>query len=100
MIVPETPAKRRAYIKFELGMRGLTIGKLADQLGVTSQAISNAFNSPSFRIEQGIAEAIGKPVQVIFADRYDDNGNRLYNVRDPNRSIYQKRRNDQTSERR
>ncbi len=93
-----TPLKRRHYIKCELGMRGWrSITAFAKHLGVKPQAISNAFNAPSSHIEQAIADEIGVPVQELFWDRYDvQTGERLYVEREQQRSITQKRYNDQS----
>ncbi|WP_169833521.1 helix-turn-helix domain-containing protein [Methylobrevis pamukkalensis] len=76
--IPEKPAERRAWIKFQLELRGTTFTGLAAELGVTLQAVSNtAFGRPNNRVEARLAQEIGVPQAALFSEHFDSNGQRI-----------------------
>ncbi len=79
--IPEKPAERRVWIGYQLRMRRTSLRQIARQLGVSHQAVSNALNSPSSRIEAELARVLEVPVTVLFPERFDETGARIPNVR-------------------
>lgn len=84
--IPKEPAIRRAWVVYQLRIRGLSFGSLARDSGVSRQAISNALLMPSSHLEEIIAEAIGLTAQELFPERFDATGRRLHRTRSPERN--------------
>lgn len=93
--VPKEPAKRRAWVIFQLRCRHSSFAKVARNLGVSTSAIAAAMSVPSERAEQAIAKEIGLRVEALFPERFDEQGNRLPQTRPANRSRARQRRNVQ-----
>ena len=72
--IPTEPAKRRAWIKYQLELAGYTLSSLARELGVSRHAPKLALDRPYPRMERAIAEKIGVAPHVIWTERYDENG--------------------------
>jgi len=79
--VPKNPADRRAWVCYQLRLRGNSLRKIASQLGVSQQAMSHSLMLPSSRCEPAVAEALGLTVQQLFPERFDGNGYRLTHIR-------------------
>ncbi|HEV2674244.1 MAG TPA: helix-turn-helix domain-containing protein [Aliidongia sp.] len=79
--IPKNPAERRAWVCYQLRLRGNSLRRIAQQLDVSHQAVSNALMTPSSRIEVAIADALGTTPAKLFAERYDRDGQRLPNTR-------------------
>ena len=86
MNIPKEPSERRVWIVGQLRLRGSSLRKVADRLGVSHQSCSTALLAPSERIEIAIAEELGIPVQRLFPDRFSPEGRRLPQSRPWNRS--------------
>ena len=86
LAIPQKPAHRRAWVKFQLSLKGLSFAALAEQIDVSPQAIKDALLKPSARIEEEIASAIKVPVEKLFPERFDANGERLHKVRAAHRT--------------
>jgi Ner family transcriptional regulator len=86
MNTPKNPAERRAWIKYQLEMRGLSVRRLALREGVSQQAMSHALIGPSSHLQPVIAKAIGMAVQELFPEFYDEHGNRLGRTREKQRT--------------
>ncbi|WP_161790335.1 helix-turn-helix domain-containing protein [Inquilinus limosus] len=86
MNIPKEPAERRVWIVGQLRLRGSSLRKIADRLGVSHQSCSIALMAPSERIEIAIAEELGISVQALFPDRFTPEGRRLPQSRPWNRS--------------
>jgi len=91
--VPKSPAERRAWIVYQLRIRGASLRRLAAQVGVSPQAMSNALMLPSSHLEPVIAEALGLTVQQLFPERFDALGTRVCWTRDQQRSTHHAYRN-------
>lgn len=76
--VLQKPALRRAWIKYQLELRGYSLRSYAKALGVSHPVISKAFLSPNSHIEEQLAETLGMQVHVLFPERFDAAGNRLH----------------------
>ncbi len=80
------PVKRRAWVQFQLKIRGLSFAEIARQQGVVPQAVSAALGSNSLSLEEAIASAVERPVRVLFPERFTSDGRRLGITRTRNRS--------------
>lgn len=96
MDIPQKPAHRRAWVKFQLSLKGLTIAELGRQLGVSRPAINHALIYPNAHLEQGIAEALGVSVEQLFPERFE-NGRRLHKECPANRKYHHARRNGEVA---
>lgn len=67
-------------------MRGNSLRKLAQQEGVSHQAMSAALMTPNAHLEPVVAGALGLTPQQLFPERYDRTGNRLCRTRVPQRN--------------
>lgn len=67
----QNPQKRRAWVKFQIHLKGLSMAKIAADLGVTRGCLYAAFDRPYPRMEQVLAEAVGMTPQSLFPERYD-----------------------------
>jgi lambda repressor-like predicted transcriptional regulator len=79
--IPKNPAERRAWVCYQLRIRGNSLRQIALGIDVSPQAVSSALMAPSFRIEQAIAAALGTSVTALFPERFDGNGQRLTHTR-------------------
>lgn len=70
--VPSDNLQRRAWIKFQLGMRGLSIASLAEKQGVSRQAVWKAMTTSYPKMEKVIARAIGVKRKDIWPERYKE----------------------------
>lgn len=84
--LPQNPSARRAWLTYQLRLRGLSIAALAREVGVSREALSNAMNAPSSHLEEAIAAALATKPQLLFPERFDRRGRRLSRTRAPNRS--------------
>jgi lambda repressor-like predicted transcriptional regulator len=85
--LPKNPAGRRAWLLYQLKLRGLTVAALARENGVSREALYGAMNKPSSHLERTIASALGVGVRQLFPERFDErSGRRLSSTRAPNRS--------------
>lgn len=91
--IPKEPAVRRAWVIYQLRVRGLSLSQLAKEVGVSQQAMSEALMRPSSHLEPVIAEALGVAVEQLFPERFGAAGNRLFREREPQRSSGAKARN-------
>lgn len=91
--IPKNPAERRAWVCFQLRLRGKSLSKIARAEGVSQQAVSNALMTPSSRLEQAIAEALELTAQDLFPERFDPMGFRLSHTRPVQRTTRPASRN-------
>lgn len=77
------PAKRRAWVIYQLNLRGESLASLARRIGLTRTAPSYALRKPYPKMERAIADAVDVPVHVLFPDRYAPNGERLIRMGRP-----------------
>lgn len=84
LIIPKNTAERRLWVIFELKRKGLSLSKIARSLDVTRQSVRSALSEPSARIEQAIANALELPVEQLFFERFDADGNRIHHTRPSN----------------
>lgn len=72
-------ATQRAWVRYELAKRGMTLIEVAASAGVSKSALYSAFRRPYPRMEWLIATAVGVLPQQIWPERYTAEGlpNRL-----------------------
>ncbi|MGH6883218.1 MAG: helix-turn-helix domain-containing protein [Hypericibacter sp.] len=91
--VPKEPAIRRAWIIFQLRIRGWSLSDIAREMGIAPQSARGALLEPSAHVERALAKKLGLRVQDLFHDRYDPTGRRLHRTRGPDPSRRGDRRN-------
>jgi len=93
MNFPKKPTERRAWIIYQLRLRGISFRKLALQEGVSPQAISAATTSANSHLQPVIAKAIGLTAQQLFPEFYTSTGELLTWAREQHRNTASARRN-------
>jgi|GEM_PF-1562015 len=74
--IPENPAERRAWVIYQLHIRGKSLRRLAAREGVTKQAMSAALVVPNSHLDPVIAAEIGLTAQELFPERFIGNERR------------------------
>ncbi|WP_342596349.1 helix-turn-helix domain-containing protein [Salinicola lusitanus] len=72
--VPLEPTHRWEWLKYQLRVRGSSLIKLADELGVVSSAVKDAKHRQYPRVERAIANKIGLAPCVIWPERWNSDG--------------------------
>ena len=91
------PAKRRAWVLYQLKLRGESLASLARRLGVDRTTPGYALRKPYPRMERAIAEAVEVPVHVLFPERYTATGERLIRMGAPKKSNDMTKHNTRTN---
>lgn len=78
-----TPFERREWIKYQLRLRGLSLGEFSRRIGCSRQATALALKRAYPRVQRLIASEIGVPVHVLWPEWYGLNGERLQKVGRP-----------------
>jgi len=91
--IPKNPAQRRAWLAYQLRLKGLSIADLARQEDVSREAVAKAMNEPSSHLEEAIARTLERTVREIFPERYDHHGRRLNRTREKQRTTHAPRSN-------
>ena len=71
------PAARRAWVIYQLKLRGLSLSDLARSAGVTRQCLYQVFNSAYLRMEHVIADALSMEPKDLWPERYHTDGSRV-----------------------
>lgn len=83
-IIPTDPRERAIWVQAQLKMRHTNFAAIGRTLGCTRRVVAMAMVLPSYRQEKAIADALGIPIERLFAERYDQRtGQRLHPVRIP-----------------
>ncbi len=72
--VPKKPAERRAWIKYQLALRGTSLARLARDRGLYRTAVQTALFRAYPKSERVISDAIGLTPAQLWPERYDDAG--------------------------
>lgn len=86
LTVPKEPAFRRAWLVYQLKLRGLSLRELGRREGVSYESIASTMVSPNAHLEPVIAKALGLTVRQLFPERFDNTGRRLHRTRERQRS--------------
>ncbi len=73
--IPNDPAVRREWIKFQLAIRGYTLAALAREHGVTRQQPQAALNRPYPKWERIIADLLELKPEQLWPERYNSQAN-------------------------
>jgi Ner family transcriptional regulator len=68
--IPQKPDERRAWIKYQLELRGETLGGLARKLGLFRTCVAAALHKPYPKMERVIADVIGCRPEQLWPERY------------------------------
>lgn len=68
------PMKRKAWVRYQLELKGLSLASLAKRWGNTRQQPQRALYSPYPLWEKRLAEELGLTPQQLFPERYDADG--------------------------
>jgi Ner family transcriptional regulator len=85
--IPTDFEARRAWVVFQLRLRGTSFSAIGRAMSVTAQAVAMTMLVPSARMEAAIAEALGLSPQKLFPERYDEGGIRRLRTRGRNLKI-------------
>jgi Ner family transcriptional regulator len=66
------PQKRRAWVIWQLSLKGRNLTDIARTMGVTRSSVYRAFVTPYPKMERAIADELGMCVAHLFPDRYTD----------------------------
>lgn len=72
---------------FRLKLKGSSLSAVARKHDVSPQAVSNALDAPSAKIEDALAAELEIEVQQLFPERFDGNGNRLISTRERSTAV-------------
>lgn len=81
------PAKRRAWVRYQLTLKGLSMADIARDAGVTRECLYQVFCKTYPRMEKVVADAVGLPPAVLWPERYDAEGLPLYRKGRPKKSV-------------
>ncbi len=65
---------RRAWIIYQLKLKGLNLAKVAKELGINRNAPQRMFYVPYPRVERAIAKILGLKPEEIWPERYGPDG--------------------------
>lgn len=76
--IPKKPTERRAWIRFQLDLKGTNFRAIANEQGCSRQAVSYAAAGyPSEELEAVLAEILGVPHQALFPEHFGEGGERI-----------------------
>lgn len=81
------PVKRRAWVRYQLALRGRSLASVAADAGVTRQCLYHVFRQPYPRMEQVLAKALRVSPADLFPERYDARGNAHARMGRPKKSL-------------
>ncbi len=76
--IPKRPTERKAWILFQLKVRGSSFSALGREIGVSYQAVAWAASGrPAYEVEKAISAKIGVSTTDLFPEHYDEHGERI-----------------------
>lgn len=75
-IIPLNPDQRRAWIHYQLRLRGLSMAEIARREGLARNTPKLALYQPYLRMERIIARAIDCTPQQVWPERFNADGTR------------------------
>ena len=76
--IPVDLVERRLWARRELRKLGSSFVQLSRQHGRSQPWITFAFSRPNYPAEKALADALSIPIERLFPERYDAEGNRLH----------------------
>lgn len=92
------PEKRRAWVKYQIQLKGLSMAQVAANAGVTRECLYSAFKKTYPRMEKVIADAVGLEPAVLWPERYDADGLPIYRMGRPKKSVISSRKHTTISD--
>ncbi|KKK65122.1 hypothetical protein LCGC14_2977320 [marine sediment metagenome] len=77
------PRQRALWVLYQLRLRGKNFATIGQELGLSNSNVRDALFRPNYRVEQKLANILDVPIETLFPERYDAEGNRLVEVRYP-----------------
>lgn len=84
--IPKEPAVRRAWVTYQLKIRGITLAAIGRDEGVSANAVANALLNPSSYLEEAIARRLDLTARQLFAERFNKAGERINQTKPRNRT--------------
>jgi len=75
--VSDSSRRKWEWIKYQLRLRGYSLGSLSREKGLSRNAVARLLYRPWPRVERAIAEKLEIPPEILWPDRYDENGRPL-----------------------
>jgi Ner family transcriptional regulator len=72
--IPTDPEARRAWVVYQLHLKHTSLAAIARSHGLSAHACGKALRVPSARMEQALAEALDLKPEVLFPERYREDG--------------------------
>ncbi len=83
----QDPTKRRAWIKYQIQMQGLSMAQVAASAGVSRSCLYSVFDKTYPRMEKVLADAVGLEPAELWPERYDADGLPIYRMGRPKKSV-------------
>ena len=96
--IPSRAADRCAWVIYQLKLRDSSLAAIARKHGWTRRAIRGAMFEASYPQEKALAEELDIPIETLFPERYDADGNRRHAIRSRKHSGPRMARHRQKSE--
>lgn len=64
------PKKRRTWVIYQLGLKGMNLSDIARTQGVTRGAVYRCFKVPYPKMEAAVANALGMHIPDLWPERY------------------------------
>ncbi len=72
------PEKRRAWIRYQLDIRGLSLAEVARKNNMAPGCLGQIWRKPYPRAEKRLADALGLHPADLWPERYDKDGLPIY----------------------
>lgn len=72
--IPKDPQARRAWIQYQLKLRGYSLAALGREMGVERNTVYTVFRWPYPRMERAIAERLNLRPEQLWPERYTPQG--------------------------
>lgn len=72
--IPTDPAERRAWIKYQLDLRGTNMAQVGQECGLSRQAVYRVFSINYPKMQKIIADALDLEPQQLWPERYERDG--------------------------
>ena len=77
------PRQRAHWVLYQLRLKGKNFATIGQEFGISNSNVRDTLFKPNYRVEVKLAEILGVPIEELFPERYDAEGNRLIEVRYP-----------------
>lgn len=71
--IPKKPRERWPWVLYQFRLRGIGLQAVADELGITKQAVYNVAHVGNRRVQEAIAKKLGVEPENLWPERYRHN---------------------------